>query len=282
MNEEIWRVLAQILFNCEDFIDIIKPFFDNLKSENINDEKYIPFLKTFSQDQIDFLYQLGIIREERFISLFPWMNSFIYQNQSSLKFMNDSNYKIIEEIISGDKIKELQELIQVKDIKTFTTILKSFKDVQKMKIPLIQYCIMKKAIKCFKYLLVNGYDNPNLIMEEENPYPEDDDTWESQHKFEWDSMSTAIYFGNKEIIKILEEKGIKKGNNPTHIEAAILSYRNIIAKEIIEEMNEKNIEIENFNYSLRANINAYDEKLYSILKIEHPFIMLWRIIQKRY
>ena len=27
-----------------------------------------------------------------------------------------------------------------------------------MKIPLIQYYIMKNAIKCFKYLFVNGYD----------------------------------------------------------------------------------------------------------------------------
>ena len=49
----------------------------------------------------------------------------------------------IEAIISGDKIKELQELIQEKDIKTFTTITKSFMEVEKMKIPLIEYCIIK-------------------------------------------------------------------------------------------------------------------------------------------
>ena len=57
--------------------------------------------------------------------------------------MNDNNTKI-EEIISGDKIKELYKLLQEKDIKTFNTITKSFLEVGKIEIPLIQYCIMKK------------------------------------------------------------------------------------------------------------------------------------------
>ena len=115
-----------------------------------------------------------------------------------------------------------------------------------MEIPLIQYCIMKNAIECFKYLLVNGYDDPNKTMEEQNPYPEKNfmhNSWKSQHQYEWDCMATAICFGNKEIIKILEEKGIEKGKRPSHIEAAILSYRNLIAKEIIEDLNENNKQI---------------------------------------
>ena len=57
-------------------------------------------------------------------------------------------------------------------------------------------------------------------------------------RYEWNCMATAIYFGDKEIIKILEEKGIEKGKKVAHIEAAILSYRNIIAKEMIEDLNE--------------------------------------------
>ena len=64
-------------------------------------------------------------------------------------------------------------------------------------------------------------------------------------RYNWDCMAMAIYFGNKEIIKILEEKGIKKGKIPAHIEAAILSYRNEITKEIMQEMNEKNKEFQN-------------------------------------
>ena len=57
-------------------------------------------------------------------------------------------------------------------------------------------------------------------------------------------MATAIYYGNNEIINILENRGIEKGNNRSHIEAAILSYRNIIAKDIIEKHIEENEENE--------------------------------------
>ena len=88
-----------------------------------------------------------------------------------------------------------------------------------MKIPLIQYCIMKNAIKCFKYLLVNGYDDPNQIMKPETLYYiwiDFDESLEIK-QYEWDCMATAIFFGNKEIMKILEDKGIQK-NNFTYIE----------------------------------------------------------------
>ena len=67
-------------------------------------------------------------------------------------------------------------------------------------------------------------------------------------------MATAIYFGNKEIIKILEERVIENGKNATHIEAAILSYRNQIAKEVIEDLNENNEQIQNIlNLSITAS-----------------------------
>ena len=56
-------------------IEIIKPFFENLKNENINDEKYIfHFLKhfqTFSKYQLEVLYENGIITEEKFNVLIP-------------------------------------------------------------------------------------------------------------------------------------------------------------------------------------------------------------------
>ena len=75
---------------------------------------------------------------------------------------NDGNIKI-EEFNSGDQIKELEKLVQEKDINSFNTIKKSFLEVEEMKIPLVQYCIMKKAIECFKYLLVNSFDDPTKI-----------------------------------------------------------------------------------------------------------------------
>ena len=256
MIAKIWRVLAQILFYRNDLIEAIKPFFENLKNENINDEKYIPLLKTFSNDQLKVLCQNGIIIEEKLHLLIP---KYQKENQSLTKgtnfIKNDINNKI-EEIISGDEIKELIKLVQEKDIKTFNTITKSFLEVEKMKIPLIQYCVMKNAIECFKYLLVNGFDDPNKTMEEQDPnktmeiripfsYSDSRSKKIKIKRYEWDCMATAIYFGNKEITKILEEKGIEKGKKGAHIEAAIFSYRNLIAKKIIDDLNENNEKSQN-------------------------------------
>ena len=206
MIAKIWRFLAQILYYRNDLIKIIKPFFENLKNENINDEKYNPLLKTFSKGQLEVLYQNGIITEKKINLLVPEN-----QNQSSTKesnfTVNDMNSKI-EEIISGDKVKELDKLLQEKDIKTFNSITRSFLEVEKMEIPLIQYCIMKKAIECFKYLLVNGFDDPNKTMEDQCPYTFDPVYLDPGYfldeikRYEWDCMTTAIYFGNKEMIKI--------------------------------------------------------------------------------
>ena len=135
MSVKIWRVLAQILFFRNDLIEIIKPFFENLKNENINDEKYFPLLKTFSKNKLEILYENGIITEEKFNSLLP-------KNQYSTKEtnFNEINSKI-EEIISGDKIKELEKLLQEKDIKTFNTITKSFLEVKKWKFHLFNIAL---------------------------------------------------------------------------------------------------------------------------------------------
>ena len=48
--------------------------------------------------------------------------------------MRDFNTKI-EEIVSGDKIKELDKLLQENDIKTFNTITQSVLEVEEMEIP---------------------------------------------------------------------------------------------------------------------------------------------------
>ena len=88
MIVKIWRALAQILFYRNDLIETIKPFFENLKNENINDEQYIPLLlKTFSKYQLKALYENEIIAEETF-------NLFIPKNQSRLNFISST----IEEI----------------------------------------------------------------------------------------------------------------------------------------------------------------------------------------
>ena len=51
-----------------------------------------------------------------------------------------------------------------KNIETFSTITKLFLEVEEMQIPL--YSIMKNEIDYFKYLLVNGFHDPNKAFSE--------------------------------------------------------------------------------------------------------------------
>ena len=118
---------------------------------------------------------------------------------------------------------------------------------------------MKNAIECFKYLFVNGYDDPIKIMKE-------DPRWNffNNKQYKWDCMATAIYYGNNEIIKILEGKGSEKGNNISHIEAAIQSYRNIIAKDLIEKLIEEK-EKNQLNVALISSANNNNIKVAELL-----------------
>ena len=152
MIGKIWRILAQILFYRNDLIITIKTFFENWKKENINDEKYIPLLKTFSKYQLEVLYQNGIITKEKFNFLLLKKEKDENQNNPkdqssklSIFNVNENCSTNIEAIVSGDKIQELQDLIHKKDIQTFNIITKSFLEIKEMKIPLIKYCIMKKG-----------------------------------------------------------------------------------------------------------------------------------------
>ena len=208
MNENIWRVLTQILDGNNDLIKIIKPFFENLKNNNINDEKYISFLKSLPKEHLEVLYQYEIITEGKFKLLMP-------NNEIQYKFLSDSpNEKIhnhIEKIISEDNIEELRTLIEIEGTQTFNMIKKSFREVKKMKIPLIQYCIMKKAIKCFKYLLVNGLDDPQKNMLEQNPKKFFDPTTHNSYKinrYEWNLRKVELPVSKKGNIKWSSNKEI--------------------------------------------------------------------------
>ena len=287
MIVKIWRILAQILYDRNDLADLIKPFFLNLQNETINDEKYIPFLNTFSKYQLEALHFNEIIPKEKFYS--PMNKYRRILRTLSFNDSDDNKDNQIEEIISGDKLKELQKFIQSNDFNQFKTIVKSFKEVQKMQIPLIQYCIIQNAIECFKYLLVNGFDDPKEKMIDKEPNPILINA--VRRNYEWDCMATAIYLGKKEIIKILESKGITKGNDPSHIEAAILSYRNQIVEEILDEIKENNDNIINNGFFAStknsnfkgaellmkkgANINATDIKFPNI-SLSFLIKMIWK------
>ena len=62
---KIWRFLLQILSNRNDLIDTIKPFMENLNNNNINDEKFLPFLQSISKTQLEVLANNQIISPEK-------------------------------------------------------------------------------------------------------------------------------------------------------------------------------------------------------------------------
>ena len=151
MQMKIWRCFIQILSYRRDLIDIIKPFMENLQNNNINKEKYLPFLKRISTYELAVLHQHGILKEENYQSLIHY-NPWKYPEEK------------VEKIIQEDKLEELQKLVNEKRIKK--VIITSFNEVNYMEIPIIQYCLIHKAMKCFKYLLINEIDDPTNIMEE--------------------------------------------------------------------------------------------------------------------
>ena len=169
MQYQIWRHLIQILSFRKDLIDTIKPFLvqlnnnNNREKYNINEEKHIPFLKSFSNFQDKLLYENEIIDEEIYLNIEPkqTISLSLFSSESS----NDE--KMVKEIIEGDKIEELQKLIREKGIKSISPITKSFNEVKRMKIPIIHECIIKKATNCFKFLLINGIEDPT--MQDQNP-----------------------------------------------------------------------------------------------------------------
>ena len=104
----------------------------------------------------------------------------------------------------------------------------SFFEVEKVNIPIIHYCIMKKAMKCFKFLILNGSDSSQTLSHKLN------------HEYEWDCISIAVCFGEWEMMKILEERGINKLNNPNVWEAAALTHRNKLLKQLISNKDQIN------------------------------------------
>ena len=126
-QHQIWRFLTQILCHRNNLTNVLKPFFENLKNENINDDKNIPFLKSLSIFQLYTLYESEIITKAKLFSL-------LSKNKLRTTFTNE----IIEiiDIIKEDKEKELDELIQKEGITRFAVIIEPFREVPKMKLEL--------------------------------------------------------------------------------------------------------------------------------------------------
>ena len=141
----------------------------------------------------------------------------------------------LKQIIEKDNLELLQhEFENNKNI-----ILKdSFFEEDEMQIPILHYCVMKKAMKCFKFLILNGADPSQTLSDE------------TENNYEWDCISIAVCFGEWEMMKILEERGIDKLNNPNVWEAAALTHRNKFLKLLISN----NDQINNFEDCLNQGL----------------------------
>ena len=63
----------------------------------------------------------------------------------------------------------MQRLIREKGNIATCPITKLFNEVIGMKIPIIIECIIEKAVKYFKYLLINGIKDPTITMKDLRP-----------------------------------------------------------------------------------------------------------------
>jgi len=148
----------------------------------------------------------------------------------------ENNSSKIKKIIEEDNL----ELFQQETEKDKNIILEeTFFEAKNMKIPIIHFCVMKKAMKCYKFLILNGAD-PSVKLCEQSGTSNGRTgrrfgrAQEPKHIYEWDCISVAIAFGEWEMMKILEERGIDKLNNPSVWEAAGLTHRNRLLKQFIE------------------------------------------------
>ena len=200
---------------------------NNNETFNINEEKHIPFLRTIPMIYIEDLYKYKINDEE------------IYAYLKLEKKHSLSNR--IHEILKEDNLEKLQKIINEKGFKSIAYRMTSFREVEKINIPFIIECIIQKAMKCFKYLLINDFQDPTIHMFDVDRFVLDifDYLWIIDYRYNLDCMGIAMYYGEVEIVKIFEEKGFDIENHPGYLEGAILSYRNSIVKRIKHPMNMK-------------------------------------------
>ena len=250
MKEKIWRNFVLIFRYRSDLINVIKPFFQVLKNNSTNE--CFNFKETYNLTN-------DLKKNKQLCPFFNVSSSnYIYQliDDDHPSLPSDEGLK---KIIQNDQSEELRQYIIDNQIHSSYQIGASFREVN-MRIPILIYSNIQKATKCFKYLLLNGIEDlKEAIMTNEakifTDYDDDLEQLPEEHRYERDCKATAIYYGETEIIKILEEYTIKKGEKPTHIEAAILSYRNSTAKEIINYWKEWN-ETEIISQLLRTNLFA--------------------------
>ena len=115
----------------------------------------------------------------------------------------------IEDIINNDNLEQLRTLIASKDNFDFNGHIKKDNLLYLYSsIPLLSYCIEKKAIKCFKYLLLNGADplqKTHVSIVHYSAFLGCCEVSEDEFDEIWDAFGFAGAIGNIQYIKTLQD-----------------------------------------------------------------------------
>ena len=119
----------------------MKKLYNKSKNQiyDLNDEKYVSFLETLPMHYIEVLHNNGIIDIYKLNLKYCLM---IHNREEFLESSNNQDQRI-EEIIKNDNMEELQRLIADNGKDSINSITKSFNEVKKMKIPIMNYCIIE-------------------------------------------------------------------------------------------------------------------------------------------
>ena len=115
----------------------------------------------------------------------------------------------IEEIINNDDLEKLRLLDSKSNFNFNSHIKKENLLYLYSSIPLLSYCIEKKAIKCFKYLLINGADplqKTHVPIVHYNAQYANCEVNEDEFDEIWDAFGFAVAIGDIQYIKILQNQ----------------------------------------------------------------------------
>ena len=236
LKSKIEQNLLKILFFRRDLIEVLKPFLgDNILFDKLPKIYQKPdFLNYLTKNEIAITSNLEPKEEEE---------------------SSNPNEEKIKRIIREDNLEEFQkETEQAFNL----NVTETFFEDENMNIPILDYCVIKKALKCFKFFILIGADPTVKLSQIQSTIQPKQQASNQRSRFghfsfrrkqnqpnvqpkqhyEWDCISIAICFGEWEMVKILEERGIKKQNNTKVWEAAALTHRNNLLKLFISNKEE--------------------------------------------
>ncbi len=149
-----------------------------------------------------------------------------------LTFKEGDDEKLAK-IIEGDNVERLQKISDSYmnyRMKVVSSNLPDFGFGFSMKgLPIIHYAAMCKALRCFKFLLLNGANPRELVSFSMIPMT-------PNMRINLDCVSFAGFGGELEILKILEERGMDCRRNLGFWFLAGLAHQNVLLNKLLKKV----------------------------------------------